>query len=151
MKAIEQIKSSMKGGRLKSGLAGMSPAAQRLASSKLGIRLGTDDMLRASYTPTPHRGTGTPTPRATPTRATPSPMTKNVGKQSATPGGKPQDKVVVDESLTDNLLNISGAGRGEKGVAGKAGQISTDNLLNLGKVAAKRTRAQDFFMKPSSE
>ena len=42
-KAIAQVKSSMKAGK---GLAGMSPAAQRLASGKLGIRVGTDQMLK---------------------------------------------------------------------------------------------------------
>ena len=67
-KAVEQVKSSLKAGK---GLSGMSPAAQRLASGKLGIRLGTDSMLKASYTPSPSRGAGaTPTPRSTP-RSTP--------------------------------------------------------------------------------
>lgn len=33
----------------------MSPAARRLASNKLGIRLGTDKALKASYTPSPRR------------------------------------------------------------------------------------------------
>ena len=52
-KAMEQVRSSLKAGK---GLAGgLSPAAQRLASGKLGIRLGTDPMLKASYTPSPAR------------------------------------------------------------------------------------------------
>ena len=42
-------------GSLTERVAGMSPAAQRLASTKLGIRLGTDKALRASYTPSPAR------------------------------------------------------------------------------------------------
>ena len=63
-KAVEQVRSSLKAGK---GLSGMSPAAQRLASGKLGIRLGTDSMLKASYTPSPSRAVGaTPTPRSTP-------------------------------------------------------------------------------------
>ena len=52
-KAMEQVRSSLKAGK---GLAGgLSPAAQRLAGGKLGIRLGMDPMLKASYTPSPAR------------------------------------------------------------------------------------------------
>merc|ERR1712080_406517 len=93
MKAIEQVKSSMKSGRMKTGLAGMSPAAQRLASSKLGIRLGTDDMLRSSYTPTPHRGSATPTPRATPSRSTPSEKKQKTPKLGIRNVGKERENV----------------------------------------------------------
>jgi len=150
-KAIEQVKSSIKGGRMKTGqLAGMSPAAQRLASKKLGIRLGTDDMLRASYTPTPHRAGATPTPRATPGRGTPSGKTPSKAGVTPTLGAKSGAKLKTPggsgASLTDDLLNLP-----KEKVSGhrsrEAGQISTDNLLNLGNVG-KRTRAQDYFMKP---
>ena len=48
-KAIEQAKKSLHGARMGtnrpgSALVHMSPAAQRLASGKLGIRLGTDQV-----------------------------------------------------------------------------------------------------------
>jgi len=130
MKAIEQVKSSMKSGRMKTGLAGMSPAAQRLASSKLGIRLGTDDMLRSSYTPSPRRGSSTPTPRATPTRSTPTHKIKKTPKVGIT-------------------STPSAAGKEEEDVKDvpEPAVISTDNLLNLGQ-AKPRQRAKDFFMKP---
>ena len=95
-KAVEQVRSSLKAGK---GLAGMSPAAQRLASGKLGIRLGTDSMLKASYTPSPRRTSGsTPTPRSTPGR---SKATPNLGVRTKTPGtGK------SSTDITDNLLDI---------------------------------------------
>merc|ERR1719282_2314780 len=86
MKAMQQVKSSLKAGK---GLANMSPAAQRLASGKLGIRVGTDSMLKASYTPSPARKTpgSTPTPRSTPSR-TPSrsKVTPKLGVRTKTPG-----------------------------------------------------------------
>jgi len=140
-KAIAQVKSSIKAGK---GLSGMSPAAQRLASGKLGIRVGTDPMLRASYTPSPARkGTGTPTPRhngkstpsLTPTRKSgSSKVTPNIGVRTKTPGtgGRPAD-------ITDNLLDIRPAKLADKG------KVNTDNLLNLN---SSRTRAADFFIKP---
>lgn len=95
-KAIQQAQKSLAGARLATGgrpgssLAHMSPAAQRLASGKLGIRLillsipqanmtaplfrvflsiplllrlGTDQMLQSSYTPVRSKSTrSTPTP-----------------------------------------------------------------------------------------
>lgn len=36
-------------------LTNMSPAAQRLATAKLGIRIGTDKALKAAYSPSPLR------------------------------------------------------------------------------------------------
>ena len=56
-KAISKARQAIKTpkGSLTERVAGMSPAAQRLASTKLGIRLGTDKALRASYTPSPAR------------------------------------------------------------------------------------------------
>lgn len=136
-KAIAQAKSSLKGGRARTaGITGMSPAAQRLASGKLGIRLGTDQMLKSSYTPSPARkGAGTPTPRQakgtpTPTRAkTGSKVTSSMGVRTKTP--------VSD--ITDNLLDIGGSRVNNSKVN------LTDNLLNLGN---NRTRASEFFQKP---
>jgi len=123
-KAIAQAKSSIKAGKKggKAGLAEMSPAAQRLASGKLGIRLGTDPMLAASYTPSPARQAGTPrssaTPSRTPTRKTPTP---GLARKS---------------DITDNLLDIK--------IGGKA-KVNTDNLLNL--TSSSRHRAADYFDK----
>merc|ERR1712142_841471 len=123
-KAIAQVKSSIKAGK---GLAGMSPAAQRLASGKLGIRVGTDQMLRSSYTPSPARKVkGTPTPRMmskttpshTPVRKPGSKVTPNIGVRTKTPG--PTD-------ITDNLLDI-GNKQGDKTEKVK---VNTDNLLNI--------------------
>jgi len=136
MKAIEQVKSSMKSGRMKTGLAGMSPAAQRLASSKLGIRLGTDDMLRSSYTPTPSRGSSTPTPRATPSRSTPS-------SSRSTPSEKKQKTPKLGIRQRENVAEAV------KEPSEASQLISTDNLLNLESLAKPRQRAKDFFMKPS--
>ena len=93
----------------------MSPAAQRLASSKLGIRTSTDKALRASYTPSPIRkpGAGTPTPRTTPKSA----RSVTPAKSAQTPGTTPKSGSTTEvSSLTDNLLNLP-----------------------------KRPRAQDFF------
>merc|ERR1719481_1411892 len=92
MKAMEQVKISLKAGK---GLSGMSPAAQRLASGKLGIRLGTDSMLQASYTPSVRHGSSTPggsTPGTTPRsvrsgKSTPTPS-PGAGKKNATPSVK---------------------------------------------------------------
>ena len=75
-------------------LGQMSPAAQRLASQRLGIRTGTDKSLRASYTPSPaHSLTGstTPTQHQQSTPATPH-------DHSSTPS--------QGVSLTDNLLKL---------------------------------------------
>ena len=141
MKAMEQVKSSLKAGK---GLSGMSPAAKRLASGKLGIRMGTDPMLKASYTPSPARKPpgATPTPRATPSRTpsstTPSSSSKSratpnpIGVRTKTPGtGK------TTSDITDNLLDINLSKVNDKV------KVNTDNLLNLN----SRSRASDFFSK----
>ncbi|CAH1801767.1 unnamed protein product [Owenia fusiformis] len=87
-------------------LKGMSPAAQRLATSRLGVRMNTDKSLRASYTPSPNRLTPsrekTPrgTPSLTPTRSPSSkasPRTKAPIKRTVTP---------ITGSVTDNLLQL---------------------------------------------
>merc|ERR1711872_261901 len=132
-KAIAQVKSSMKAGK---GLANMSPAAQRLASGKLGIRVGTDSMLKASYTPSPARKTpgSTPTPRSTPSR-TPSSknkVTPKLGVRTKTPGtGK------TSSDITDNLLDINLSKSNDKV------KVNTDNLLQIS--SSSRPRASDFF------
>ncbi|XP_061197833.1 splicing factor ESS-2 homolog [Saccostrea echinata] len=83
-------------------ISSMSPAAQRLAHSRLGIRSNTDKALRASYTPSPSNrlpGDKTPislTPSRTPKNGTPSAV--------RTPGSKREGGDV--QSLTDNLLQL---------------------------------------------
>ena len=73
-------------------LGQMSPAAQRLASQKLGIRTGTDKSLRASYTPSPNRLSVANTP---------------THSQPSTPSAsKHYDSTPEMSSLTDNLLNL---------------------------------------------
>ena len=61
-KARSHCKTPKKAGSLTMRVATMSPAAQRLATAKLGIRIGTDKALKAAYTPSPR-----PRPKATPT------------------------------------------------------------------------------------
>ena len=82
----------------------MSPAAQRLATSKLGIRIGTDKALKAAYTPSPMRKSST---RATPTPTRTKDLigvsvrsTPKSSRMSTTP------KIDHSESLTDDLLNL---------------------------------------------
>merc|ERR1719239_507809 len=116
------------GGRPGSSLAHMSPAAQRLASGKLGIRLGTDQMLQSSYTPV----------RSKSTRSTPTPT-----RISTTPRSSAEKRTPVvggSRGITDNLLNI---GKSKK----QHNVLSTDNLLNIG----SRSRAGDFFQKPPKD
>ena len=79
-------------------MASMSPAARRLATSRLGIRLSSDNALQASYTPdrapfsTPRQGGSTP--------RTPSTSSSSSSKRSrATPSG-------AAANLTDNLLQL---------------------------------------------
>jgi len=133
-KAIKQAQKSLAGARLATGgrpgssLAHMSPAAQRLASGKLGIRLGTDQMLQSSYTPV----------RSKSTRSTPTPT-----RISTTPRSSAEKRTPVvggSRGITDNLLNI---GKSKK----QHNVLSTDNLLNIG----SRSRAGDFFQKPPKD
>jgi len=155
-KALEQVKTSIKvgrpgSGRPASGLPNLSPAAKRLVSGKLGIRLGTDDMLRASYTPTPgrSRSSNTPTPskfnKLTPTpKKTPS--RKGVKTPAAAVGTPKSAKSVADPvgDITDNLLNLPAATPKRRSLGNDKLDVSTDNLLNISG-GAKRSRAQDFF------
>eukprot|EP00088_Acartia_fossae_P020282 TRINITY_DN2190_c0_g1_i2.p1 TRINITY_DN2190_c0_g1~~TRINITY_DN2190_c0_g1_i2.p1 ORF type:complete len:582 (+),score=214.57 TRINITY_DN2190_c0_g1_i2:97-1842(+) len=172
-KALQQVKTSMKVGRPGSGrphsaLPNLSPAAKRLVSSKLGIRLGTDEMLRASYTPTPGRSArGTPTPTSSKFKSTPTPnTTKKLVKTPANPsktpsssgtkstpsaaGSKKSVSIPSSGDITDNLLYIPRRGK----PAEEKIDVNTDNLLNIsggsgssggGGGGSKRQRAQDFF------
>ena len=126
-----------------------------------GIRLGTDEMLRASYTPSPaaRRSTaGTPTPRSI--KSTPTPKSSRRRGHKATPKSAkvtPASKV-GGEDITDNLLNLSSSkvtgapprrsdpGRVERPAPEAMPSLNTDNLLQIGEKT--RPRAQDFFMKP---
>jgi len=145
-KALAQVKSSMKvgrpnSGRVASGLPHLSPAAKRLVSSKLGIRLGTDDMLRASYTPSPARSKGTPTPRQA--KFTPTPT-----KEKRTPGVKvtPSRSGSRSKGTDKARTTVDGAvPKRPPAPAEETLNLNTDNLLNLGSEA--RPRAADF-MKP---
>lgn len=74
-------------------LGQMSPAGQRLASQRLGIRTGTDKSLRASYTPSPQRSRS-----STPARLRQSSPATTPKDHSSTPAR--------GVSLTDNLLNL---------------------------------------------
>ena len=92
----------------------LSPAAQRLANSKLGIRLSSGDRaLRQSYTPSPLRK-NTPTPstsrntpissRLTPKQKTPKTKASPLVRLPQSPRAKSSKPPVA--SLTDNLLNL---------------------------------------------
>ena len=69
----------------------MSPAARRLATSRLGIRLSTDSALQASYTPR----------RSAQTDGTPTPVRSSGPETPRTPG---QQR--VKSNMTDNLLQL---------------------------------------------
>jgi protein DGCR14 len=110
-KAIQQARSNIKTPKsvasLSTRVATMSPAAQRLATSKLGIRLGTDKALKASYTPSPMRSS---LKEATPKMSARSNISTSVRltpKGSATPSTPTFSTRNVDTTtLTDNLLNL---------------------------------------------
>ena len=83
-------------------VSSMSPAAQRLATSKLGIRIGTDKALKAAYTPSPmHRKSSRSTP--TPTTKTKDLINASVRSNTSKTPKLPEN---ADSSLTDNLLNL---------------------------------------------
>ena len=85
-------------------VATMSPAAQRLATAKLGIRIGTDKALKAAYTPSPR-----PRPKATPT------PTRSKSVRSSTTTTPRITTPKLDESMTDDLLNIPSSSSSSKG------------------------------------
>lgn len=87
-------------------ISSLSPAAQKLLGSRIGVRTGTDKALRASYTPSPsHRQTGSKTPKLTPKL---TPKNKTPSFASPSPSLTPGDKRDASEVpyLTDNLLKI---------------------------------------------
>ena len=81
-------------------LTGLSPAAQKLASSRLGINMGSDRALSDSYTPSPMRRKDK-TPGLTPT---PSPLAGRTNRTPTQTAKRPTTGGVG--SLTDNLLII---------------------------------------------
>jgi protein DGCR14 len=113
LKARSNIKTP-KTGSMTVRVSTMSPAAIRLATSKLGIRLGTDKALRASYTPSPARRTKKSTPsarsmiRSSVSRRTPASTSSSsvTPKLPSTPADVGDRGVEDPSSLTDNLLNI---------------------------------------------
>ncbi|KAG7158342.1 Splicing factor ESS-2-like [Homarus americanus] len=87
----------------------MSPAAQRLLTTKLGVGHSTDKALRASYTPSPSVRHGTATPGA----ITPNIAYLTSTGRSVTPKLQIQKKAAgvagegeLSLGLTDNLLNL---------------------------------------------
>lgn len=85
-------------------LNSMSPAAQRLASSKLGIRSSSDKALRASYTPSPsHRLPGQKTPVMLTSPGSTPKSVRTPGSTSERTLRRPGSDMT---SLTDNLLNL---------------------------------------------
>lgn len=100
-----------KTGSMTDKISAMSPAAQRLASSKLGIRLGTDKVLGAAYSPAPRTPSSSRrTPSSTPAsrRAAIASSVKRAagGSTPRTPSERPKTPARVDDSLTDDLLNL---------------------------------------------
>ncbi|KAI8783043.1 protein DGCR14 [Biomphalaria glabrata] len=105
-------------------LNSMSPAAQKLASKRLGIKTSTDKALLASYTPTP-----SPTHRdKTPIRLTPG----SRRSQGSLPGS-PAIRTPSSQRGSDTPSST----------AGSEIPSLTDHLLNLPK--RKRKTASDFF------
>ena len=110
-------------------LAFLSPAAQRLASKKLGIRTHTDKALQASYTPSPsHRTPGDRTPLS----LTPSP---------AGSGKTPRSGGASTPKSGASTLKLGAKTATPKRSAPREPPSLTDNLLNL----PKRLKAQEFF------
>ena len=123
----------------------MSPAAQRLANTRLGIRTHTDKALRTSYTPSPsHRLSlsKTPTPTKTPKGrtprsglSTPKSLVRTPGSGSSTPKLSTPDTRI---SLTDNLLFLPKRPRVEE-------VSNTPKATETTATTSKKPRAEDFF------
>ena len=113
-KAIEKARSHMKTpkrGNLTLRVTSMSPAAQRLATNKLGIRIGTDKALQAAYTPSPRTARSSKaTPTPTSLRAKNSSFVRTSSTPSTPKGSSslstPRKEVVDPSNLTDDLLNL---------------------------------------------
>ncbi len=131
-KAIQKARLNIKTpkGSLTERVAGMSPAAQRLATSKLGIRLGTDKALRASYTPSPARLGSMRKDR------TPTPSSSRSKGIASTPKGVPASPRLDSASLTDNLLNLPSS-------SSSSGKMSSSSQKKSGS-ASNRPSASDF-------
>jgi protein DGCR14 len=105
-KAVQQARSSLRTPKSAGSLlrvATMSPAAQRLATSKLGIRLGTDKALQASYTPSPMRSSRKD---ETPKMSARSAISSSVRLTPSQPSTPVLSRNADPASLTDNLLNL---------------------------------------------
>lgn len=129
-KAVNQARSNVRTPKAKTGMttrvATMSPAAQRLATSKLGIRLGTDKALRASYTPSPShmkRTPGSSSRTRTPGSAV---LGRSGGNRTPLLAGAAGGGDVA--SMTDGLLRLPGsspAGASKKGGSTPASSSSS--------------------------
>ncbi len=142
-KAIKNARSQMRTPKMST----MSPAAQRLATSKLGIRLGTDKVLRASYTPSSARTSGsTPTPTPSRSKALVSSSVRT-GKAGVSTPRTPRAAATLvsssaataasrgETSLTDDLLNLPTS----------SSQQSEGSSDSGGESSSKRAKASDFF------
>ncbi|XP_045169617.2 splicing factor ESS-2 homolog [Mercenaria mercenaria] len=114
-------------------ISSLSPAAQRLLGSRIGVRTGTDKALRESYSPSPtHRLPGYKTPKLTP-RLT----AKSKTPSSATPSGNStpgsEHGGNVTPFLTDNLLQLPKK------------RVVSDEPIPDSQQGKKRPRATDFF------
>ncbi|MFH4982974.1 hypothetical protein AB6A40_009683 [Gnathostoma spinigerum] len=90
-------------------LLSMSPAAHRLATKELGIRLGTDKALKASY----ERAT-TRTPDSVPRLST-TPSSTKILRSSPCIEKSKRPSTPLASSITDNLLNFGGLGNPSEG------------------------------------
>ncbi|KAK7026488.1 DiGeorge syndrome critical region protein 14 [Halocaridina rubra] len=119
LKAVSYAKSNLSTPQIKFGhpssserVTAMSPAAQRLLSTKLGIRHGTDKALRQSYTPSPSvRGVaGSPgviTPRLTSGMVASGANTpKHRANKNLNNSTLPAVDKEAADGLTDNLLYL---------------------------------------------
>ncbi len=148
-KAIQNARSHIRTPKmnLTERVSTMSPAAQRLATNKLGIRLGTDKALRASYTPSPARTPGGSS--STPSRskllisssvrskggATPRTPRTPSASASASSAAAAAAASSGDLSLTDNLLNLPSSSSSSSQQGGSSG----------GESDSKRQKASDYF------
>ena len=143
-KAILKARSNIRTpkGSLTDRVSGMSPAAQRLATNKLGIRLGTDKALRASYTPSPMRkGTPSSSKRSardlisSSVRAKMTPKTPVITTPSTrmTPSRTTLAAESMDpDTMTDDLLNLPSTSK------------SASSSGSGGSSSGSRPRAADF-------
>lgn len=100
----------------------MSPAAQKLLTTKLGVGQSTDKALRASYTPSPSVRHGS---------ATPGPVTPNIAYLPTSCRG-----ITPKLQTRKKVANTGCAAEGESSLG------LTDNLLNLPK-RSKSASTQD--------